>query len=305
MAAEMTQDSILLLGANGQVGSELQSKLPKLGNVIALDFPEVDFCSEEALRAIVNRIRPTVIVNAAAYTAVDKAESEEGLARAINARAPKILAEEAAALGAIMVHYSTDYVFDGTKTSAYVETDPANPLSVYGKTKLDGEVAVRTCAKHLIFRTSWVISAHGHNFVKTMLRLAKDRNGLNIVADQWGAPTSAALLADATVLALRNTNVAPPDDMRWGLYHLVASGETTWHGLARYVISEAIRLGEILKTTPDTVMPITTAQYPTPAARPSNSRLSTEKFASMFGFTPDEWTVGVDEALRQLVGAKI
>lgn len=302
MGADMSEQIVLLLGANGQVGHELQRTLPALGRVIALDFPEIDFCSEAALRDLVRRTKPGIIVNAAAYTAVDKAESEPELAHAVNADAPGILAEEAAARDATIVHYSTDYVFDGQKSSSYIETDPPNPLSVYGKTKLAGEIAVAKCPRHLTFRTSWVISAHGNNFIKTMLRLAGERDSLRVVADQCGAPTSAALLAEATAAALLATSGAQSNDARWGLYHLVASGETTWNGLARYVIGESARLGKQLKAVPDAVAPITTAEYPTSAARPRNSRLSTAKFTEAFKITPPDWTVGVNGALQQLVG---
>lgn len=294
--------TVLLLGANGQVGQELSRTLPALGCVTALDFPEVDFSNSDALRAQIRKIEPYLIVNAAAYTAVDRAESEPARAFAINADAPAVLAAEATALNAVLVHYSTDYVFDGTKTVPYVESDQTNPLSVYGKTKFAGEVAVARCPRHLTFRTSWVISAHGQNFVKTILRLAKERDRLRVVGDQWGAPTSAALLAEATTAALSAMGGVSADDSRWGLYHLVAGGETTWNGLARHVIAKAAEWGEELRAVPAAVDMIVAAEYPTPAVRPMNSRLSTAKFTSVFGITPPDWTCGVNDAVRNLVG---
>ena len=299
MASDLT---ILLLGANGQVGHELTRTLPVLGRVAAFDFPDIDFSKPETLRTLVRELKPDVIVNAAAYTAVDKAEGEPELARTINADAPAVLAEEAKKLDAVLVHYSTDYVFDGTKEGAYVETDRTNPLSVYGKTKLAGEIAVARCPRHLIFRTSWVISAHGNNFIKTMLRLAKERDALRVVADQWGAPTSAALLAEVTATTVSVMAGASDDDARWGLYHLVADGETTWNGLSRHVLVKAAELGNALKATPESVAEIPTAEYPTPAVRPMNSRLSTVKLTSAFGISLADWTGGVDAAVRQLVG---
>lgn len=299
MASKRT---VLLLGANGQVGHELVRTLPAIGRVIALDYPDIDFGNPGSLRALVRETAPQVIVNAAAYTAVDKAESEPALAQAINADAPAILAEEAADLGATVVHYSTDYVFDGTKAGPYVEADRTDPLSVYGKTKLAGENAIAKCPRHLTFRTSWVISAHGNNFVKTMLRLAKERDSLRVVADQWGAPTSAALLAETTTSVLASMRNAASDDTRWGLYHLVAGGETTWNGLARRVLEKASELGEVLKTAPNSVASIMTAEYPTLAKRPMNSRLSTAKLFAAFQVQLPNWEVGVNAAVRQLVG---
>jgi dTDP-4-dehydrorhamnose reductase len=298
MAPEMT---ILLLGANGQVGHELQRSLAPLGAVTALDFPEVNFAEPELLREIVRKLRPAIIVNAAAHTAVDKAESEPALAEALNARAPGVLAYEAQLLGAILLHYSTDYVFDGTKDGFWTETDAPNPLSVYGRSKLAGEEAVRACARHVTFRTSWVIGAHGNNFIKTMLRLACERDSLRVVADQYGAPTSAALLADVTAAILTQMKTAPAGDSRWGLYHLVASGETSWHGLAQHLIGYAAAHGAGLKARPETVSPIGTADYPTPATRPANSRLDTSKIRGTFGVNLPNWTVGVNDVLDRIL----
>ncbi|MEJ0027270.1 MAG: dTDP-4-dehydrorhamnose reductase [Rhizomicrobium sp.] len=299
----MTQRSILLLGANGQVGQELRHTLAALGPVIALARPDIDLANPESLRAVVRRHEPSIILNAAAYTAVDKAESEPDRAFAINATAPAVLAEEAETLGACLVHYSTDYVFDGSKSSPYVETDATGPLSVYGSSKLEGELAVRTCRKHLIFRTSWVVSAHGQNFIKTMLRLAGERDVLRVVADQFGAPTSAALLADITAKTLSQLAAAKAGDSRWGLYHTVAGGETSWHGLAKHVIARARQTGIALKAEPQSVMPITTAEYPTPAMRPKNSRLDTSKLRAAFNLTLPDWTDDVDAVLDQLLPA--
>lgn len=297
----MSQGSILLLGANGQVGYELKRTLETIGSVVALGVPEIDFSRPESLRAVLRRYQPRIIVNAAAYTAVDKAEGQSELAFAVNAAAPAILAEEAEALGACLVHYSTDYVFDGRKSTAYVETDATGPLSVYGSSKLEGEQAVRACAKHLIFRTSWVVGVHGQNFIKTILRRAGDDDLLRIVADQFGAPTSAALLAEVTAQALMQMTQQPSNDVRWGLYHLVAAGETSWHGLARHVIVRAGEMGLQLKVKPENIVPITTAEYPTPARRPANSRLDTAKFRSTFAMPLPDWKVGVDQVLDDLI----
>lgn len=293
--------TILLFGANGQVGYELRSTLEKLGEVVAPVRPEIDFSVPESLRAVVRRHHPSSIVNAAAYTAVDKAEADADCAFAVNATAPGVLAEEAEALGICLVHYSTDYVFDGSKPIPYVETDPTAPLSIYGRSKRDGELAVQSCKKHLIFRTSWVFGAHGNNFIKTMLRLAKDRPNLRVVADQFGTPTSAALIAGITADAMRKMASQSASDLRWGLYHLVAGGEATWHGLARYAIGRASAMGLPLQATPSAIAPITTADFPTPATRPANSRLDTTKLQNAFSITPPAWQLGVDAVLDRII----
>ena len=293
--------AILLLGANGQVGHELRRTLLPLGTVTALDTPDIDFSKPESLRAVVRAVKPDIIVNAAAYTAVDKAESDSDTAFAVNAQAPRVLAQEAQTLGAVLVQYSTDYVFDGSGTAPRVESDATAPLSVYGTSKRDGETAVETCARHLTFRTSWVVGVHGHNFIKTMLRLAADRDSLKVVADQFGAPTTAALLAEITAAILAQMKDASAGDPRWGLYHLVAAGETTWHGLAQHVIGRARDMGLALKATPQAVLPITTAEYPTPATRPANSRLDTSRLRSTFALTLPDWQAGVDAVLDRLV----
>lgn len=293
--------TILLLGCNGQLGFESQRALPALGTLIARDFPSIDFLQPETLRALVREVRPDIIVNAAAYTAVDRAESEPEKARLINVVAPSVLAEAAAAQDAIFVHYSTDYVFDGGKSVPYVETDPTNPMSVYGMTKRDGEIAAARAPKHLLFRTSWVVGAHGANFIKTMLRLAGEREALRVVADQFGAPTSAKLLADTTAEILAKMVDSAATDPRWGLFHLVASGETNWNGLARRVIARATEKGLPLKAKPDAVAAIATSDYPTPAHRPMNSRLDTTKLRTAFGIALPDWTEGVDDVLDRIV----
>lgn len=293
---------ILLTGKNGQVGFELQRALAPLGTVHAIDVTECNLADEGAIRQLVQTVRPDVIVNPAAYTAVDKAESESELAHAINAHAPGVFGEEAAKLGALVVHYSTDYVFDGAKQVAYTEDDLTNPQSVYGSTKRHGEMALqRSGAKHLIFRTSWVVGAHGGNFAKTMLRLAADRDSLSVVADQYGAPTSAALLSDITAQLIRQHQREGGDSFPYGTYHLVSGGETNWCDYARFVVAEAIRAGKPMKACPETIKAITTAEYPTPAARPANSRLDTAKFQQTFGLTLPHWQDGLKHILEQIL----
>ena len=294
---------ILLFGMGGQVGWELQRSLAPLGEVVALDHDSADglcgsFIDLAGLSETVRRVAPEVIVNAAAYTAVDNAESEPELARTINALAPGVLADEAHTLGAWLVHYSTDYVFDGHGTAPWQETDTTGPLSVYGRTKLEGEQAVARCAKHLIFRTSWVYAARGGNFAKTMLRLAKERDHLKVIADQIGAPTGAELLADVTAHAVR---IAQNQTQLAGLYHLVAGGETTWHGYAQFVIEHARRAGQPIRVAPEAIEAIPTTAYPTPAQRPLNSRLDTRKLQSAFGLTLPAWQTGVKRVLDEIL----
>lgn len=281
---------ILLLGKDGQVGWELQRSLSVLGELIAVGSAEVDFRNPDGIRACISQHQPDVIVNAAAYTAVDKAESNAADAQCINAEAVGVLAEEAARLGAWLVHYSTDYVFDGRKLTPYNEEDATNPLSVYGRSKRDGEQLIRLIhAKHLIFRTSWVFAARGANFAKTMLRLARERDQFNVVADQHGAPTSAELIADITVLALHRVCHDSGNSRLAGTYHLAASGSTTWHGYAKYVLELAQQNGISLKVAPDQVSPIATQDYPLPAARPKNSRLDTSRLSTVFDLHLPEW----------------
>ena len=298
---------ILLLGRGGQVGWELQRSLSVLGEVVALDFDTAnnpgslcgDFTDLAGLAETVRRVQPHIIVNAAAHTAVDKAESEPEVAKLINAEAPAVLARAATELGAWLVHYSTDYVFNGKGNQAWQETDATGPLSVYGRTKLEGEQAVASTPKHLIFRTSWVYAARGGNFAKTMLRLAGEREALTVIDDQVGAPTSAELLADVTAHALRVALVNPK---LAGLYHCVAGGETTWYGYCQYVLAQAEALGWTLKAGPAQVAPTTTASYPTPAQRPLNSRLNTAKLQSAFGLQLPDWQQGVARMLTEISG---
>jgi dTDP-4-dehydrorhamnose reductase len=293
---------ILLLGKDGQVGWELQRALAPLGELRALGRLDADFSQPETLRACVAAFGPDVIVNAAAYTAVDKAESDAGTARSVNALAPGVLAEEAAARGAWLVHYSTDYVFDGTKEGAWVEGDATNPLSVYGRTKCEGEERIRAAgARHLILRTSWVFAPRGGNFAKTMLRLAKERESLNVIADQHGAPTGAELIADATALALHAIRGAGTAAATMsGTYHLAAAGATTWHGYAQHVLTQALAHGAQLKAGPQAVQPIATEAYPTPAARPRNSRLDTQLFETTFGLQLPDWRHHVNRLIAEL-----
>ncbi|MCG2577803.1 dTDP-4-dehydrorhamnose reductase [Dechloromonas sp. XY25] len=293
---------ILLTGKNGQVGFELQRALAPLGEVIAVDQHDCDLANPDAIRQLLARVQPNVIVNPAAYTAVDRAESERELALAINGGAPGVFGDEAARRGALVVHYSTDYVFDGVKDGAYSENDVPNPQSVYGKTKLAGEQALQASgADHLIFRTSWVFGAHGGNFAKTMLRLAAERDGLKVVADQFGAPTSAALLADVTAQVLGCYKREGGAGFPFGLYHLVAGGYTSWHEYAQTVVRAALSAGKSLKLTADQVLPITTADYPLPASRPSNSRLDTHRLRQTFGLELPVWQSGLDHVLQQIL----
>lgn len=290
--------TILLLGANGQVGWELQRALAPLGHVHAHDRSTADLSQPEQLQALVHQLRPTVIVNAAAYTAVDKAETHAEQAYAVNATAPAVLAAAAQSMGALLVHYSTDYVFDGQKPGAYAPTDDPAPQSVYGASKWAGEQAIAASGcQYLIFRTSWVYAARGSNFAKTMLKLAQTRDALSVVADQIGAPTGADLIADVSahciVATLKNPALA-------GLYHLVASGETSWHGYAQFVLRAAHAQGAALKVAPDQVQAIGTAQYPTPAARPANSRLDTLSLRTQFGLTLPAWEQGVARLMQEI-----
>lgn len=294
---------ILLFGKGGQVGWELQRSLAPLGEVVALDFDSTDHCGDftnlQGLADTVRSVKPDVIVNAAAHTAVDKAESEPELARLINAQAPGVLAQAAQSLGACLVHYSTDYVFDGSGDRPWQEEDAPRPLSVYGKTKLEGEQLIaEQCAKHLIFRTSWVYAARGGNFAKTMLRLAKDRDRLTVIDDQIGAPTGADLLADVTAHAIRSLLQQPEHA---GLYHLAARGQTSWHGYARFVVDYARKAGVELNTEVDAIEPVPTSAFPTAATRPHNSRLDTSKLQSTFGLVLPAWQQGVARMLTEII----
>ena len=306
--------NILLLGSGGQVGWELQRALAPLGAVQAFDAhtpgPDVashlraDFTQPEQVLELIRVVQPDVIVNAAAHTAVDKAESEPELARQINALTPALIAAEAARLGALLVHYSTDYVFDGSGKHPRDEASPPEPLSVYGRTKLEGEQAIQASGcRHLIFRTSWVYGARGGNFARTMLRLAAERDELKVINDQIGAPTGADLLADVTAHAIR-TLQAPgrPNEPLLGLYHLVASGQTSWHAYASFVIEWARAAGEPIRVASDAVRALGTIDYPTPARRPLNSRLCTDKLQQVFGLTLPPWQQGVSRMLTEILG---
>lgn len=297
--------NILLLGKNGQVGWELQRALAPLGQVTALDRHGPGHCGDltqlDGLAQTVRALRPDVIVNAAAHTAVDRAEGEPELARRLNAEAPAVLAREAQALGAWLVHYSTDYVFDGSGQRPWVETDATAPLNVYGQTKLDGERLIQQASsRHLILRTSWVYGARGGNFAKTMLKLAQERDQLKVINDQFGAPTSAELLADVTAHAIRQLQGRP--DLA-GLYHLVAAGETSWHGYAKHVLAHAQSRGVALKTGADAVQAVPTSAFPTPARRPHNSRLDSTRLQACFGLCLPPWQQGVERLLAEILPA--
>jgi len=291
--------NILLFGKNGQVGWELQRALAPLGNLIVVDRHSSDYCGDfenpRGIAETVRKLKPAVIVNATAYTAVDKAESEQDKARLVNTTSIEALAQAAEEIGAWLIHYSTDYVFDGSGEQAWLEDDATAPLNVYGQTKLEGEQAIARCmTRYLIFRTSWVYAAKGNNFAKTMLKLAKERETLSVINDQFGAPTGAELIADSTAHAireaLRDSNVA-------GIYHLVAAGQTTWHDYASKVIQFAKKQGLDLKV--QTINPVPTSAFPTPAMRPANSRLNTQKFQHTFGLTLPDWTSGVERMLLE------
>ena len=292
----MDLPKILLLGKNGQVGWELQRTLAPLGQVWALDYPEIDFAEGAALRKLVLEHQPQILVNAGAYTAVDKAESEPDRALLINGLAPGILAEAAKQIGALLVHYSTDYVYDGTKRTPYVETDAPNPLSAYGRSKLAGDEAIQQIGgAHLIFRLCWVYGARGQNFMLTMMRLARERETLRVVADQFGSPTWSRMIAEATALAVRQTVSAGAGRDWSGVYHLRAGGETHWHEFA----SRIIELMPAAERKCKTVEAITTADYPTPARRPAYSVMSSEKLRRTFGIELPAWEPSLRLALDQ------
>lgn len=290
---------ILLFGANGQVGWELQRSLSLLGTVAPLDRSAVDLSSADAIRSVIKSYAPSAIVNAAAYTAVDKAEQESELAFAINSTAPRIMAAAAGSTNIPFIHYSSDYVYAGDKPGPYLETDATGPLSAYGSSKLAGDEAIlATRAQAVILRTSWVYAARGANFLKTMLRLAKERETLRIVGDQVGTPTSAELLADVTAHVLKRMLA---DSSVKGVYHCAAAGETSWHGYARFAITQARALGAELRLEPTNIAAINTAEYPTPAKRPSNSRLSCASLENTFGLQLPAWEVHVLRTLKEIL----
>jgi len=293
---------ILLLGKNGQVGWELQRSLASLGELVAPGRDDADLCGDlsnlDGLARTVQTVRPDVIVNAAAHTAVDRAESEPELAHTLNALAPGVLAREAAKIGAWLVHYSTDYVFDGSGNHPWTEADIPAPLSVYGRSKLEGERLIQAaCPHHLIFRTSWVYAARGGNFANTMLRLAQERERLTVINDQFGAPTGAELIADVTAHALRQCLRLPTDA---GLYHLAAAGETTWHGYANQVLALARQTGGAIKIKATEVAPVPTSAFPTAARRPLNSRLDCQKLQGTFGLALPKWERGLGRMMGEV-----
>lgn len=300
---------ILLLGRNGQLGWELQRSLAALGDVVPLGRhaqtnPEGlcgDLTDLDGLARTVRQVAPQIIVNAAAYTAVERAQSEPELAQTVNAQAPGVLATEANRLGAWLVHYSTDYVFDGSGSTPRRESDPTGPLNVYGRSKLDGERAVAGATHHLILRTSWVYAARGSNFAKTMLALAGEKSSLSVVGDQFGAPTAAETVADATTHLLRQA-LARPDAA--GLYHCVAGGETSWHGYAQFVVAQALALGWELAARPETITPVSTAEKASPARRPLNSRMDTAKIRSTFQLHLPHWQLLLRRMLEEITPRK-
>lgn len=287
----LQKPAVLLFGKNGQVGFELQKTLSQFGLVHAFGRQDCDLSNLSQIREIVRQLRPDIIVNASAYTAVDKAESEPQIAYLINASVPSVLAEEAASVGALFVHYSTDYVFDGMQPGWYLEDDVPNPQSVYGTSKLAGESGITAAGcRNLIFRTSWVFGAHGGNFAKTILGLAKERESLSVIADQYGAPTSAHLIADVTAqVAIQYWNEVNRESFPYGIYHLVAAGETTWYDYAKYVIAYAEKIGIKLRLKSTAIEAISSIDYPLPAPRPSNSKLDSEKLRKTFGLALPDW----------------
>lgn len=293
---------LLLTGCNGQLGFELQRSLAPLAEVVAIGSAECDLSDEAALREMIQKVKPDGIINPAAYTAVDKAETDTEQARKVNADAPRIMGEEACKLGAFVIHFSTDYVFEGVGEQFYKESDTTNPQNIYGLTKRDGERALQqSCPQSLIMRTSWVVGAHGGNFAKTMLRLAAERESLSVVADQYGAPTSAALLADVTAQLVGRIRQQGLQGFPFGLFHVVASGVTNWHAYAQFVIAEAIKAGKAMKVHPETIKPIATSDYPVPAKRPANSRLDTSLFQKTFNLQLPHWEHGVSHVLKQIL----
>ncbi|MDR1351083.1 MAG: dTDP-4-dehydrorhamnose reductase [Zoogloeaceae bacterium] len=300
----MTERPILLTGSNGQLGFALRRALAPLGTLLAFDRQSLDLADPNALRRRIAECRPAIIVNAAAYTAVDQAEAEADSAQTVNAIAPGVLGEAAAAIGALVAHYSTDYVFDGAAKRAYREEDAPNPLNVYGRSKLAGERALQASgAQCLIFRTSWVIGARGDNFAKTILRLAAERERLNVVDDQYGAPTSADLIAETTARILRRyRQTQNAENFPFGLYHLTATGATSWCAYAAFILAEAQKAGRALKLTAAGLNPVPARDYPLSAARPANSRLDCARLQRAFDLRLPPWQQGVTQTLHQLFG---
>ena len=297
---------ILLFGKNGQVGWELQRSLCLLGNLVALDSNSTEYCGDftnlQGIVDTVNEVQPNIIINAAAYTAVDKAENDLERARLINALAPDVLAKEAMRLGAWLIHYSTDYVFDGSSDEPWKETDTPAPLNIYGRTKFEGEKLIQNSGcRYLIFRTSWVYATRGENFIKSILRLAKERDHLMVIDDQIGSPTGADLLADITAHVMRLIVSSTTPSKFNGLYHVTSAGYTSWHGYAQLIIETAHRLGVELKIAPDAVTPIPSTNYPAIALRPYNSRLNTRKLQTIFDLSLPPWQEGVIRTLAEIL----
>lgn len=292
---------ILLLGKDGQIGAALLPRLMALGETFAYGHATCDLSIPDQLRAVIRGVRPSLIVNAAAYTAVDKAESDEQTCHRINAVAPGILAEEAKAVGAWLIHYSTDYIFDGTKMAAYLEDDVPSPLNVYGRSKLEGDRAIAdTIENYIILRVSWVYGAAGRNFARTILKLATERDELRIVADQFGAPTSAELIADVTREVIKRLTIGETESSVRGVYNLAPSGRTSWHGYALELLREAKKQGRSFRLSEHDIIPVTTDQYPTPAARPKNSVLDTQKIRKVFGVELPAWQASLEQFISQL-----
>ena len=293
--------NILILGKNGQVGDALVKAFDSETQCHAFDAKEGDLTNEKQLRKLIQEIKPQIIINAAAYTAVDQAEGDEISAFKVNARGPQIIGEEATTVGASVIHFSTDYVFDGKKKSSYKETDKTNPLSVYGSSKLQGEkLLMEACSHSIILRTSWVVSDHGNNFLKTMLKLAKEKDSLRIVSDQVGVPTSAYLLAHVTKRLVTQLCHGDRKTFPFGIYHVAPSGQTNWFEYAKLVIGKAMEMGDTFRVTPDMVHSIKTKDYPTPAKRPLNSRLDTSRFEKEFSMTLPPWEEGVFAIIKSI-----
>jgi dTDP-4-dehydrorhamnose reductase len=291
---------ILLTGKNGQVGFELNKKLSLMGEVIATGREELNLVNPDAIRQFIDQTKPDIIINSAAYTAVDKAESEPDLAYQINVTAPEVLAEKAADLNIPLVHFSTDYVFDGLKKDAYIETDLTNPQSVYGKTKCEGEEKIRKHAKHIILRTSWMFGAHGNNFLKTILRLVVEKESLKIVSDQWGSPASASMVADVT-FGIVDTIFKNKKFYDYGTYHVTSDGGTNWHQYASLIANELLKLNVRIKCMPNKIHPILTSEYPTAARRPLNSKLYTDKLKKTFMLELPHWESEVKKVLMEVI----
>jgi len=291
---------ILLIGKTGQVGFELSKKLNSIGEIVEPDRQTLDICNPDNIKTFVEQIKPDLIINAAAYTAVDKAETEPYLAHKINSIAPGILASKAAELDIPLIHFSTDYVFDGSKNSSYLETDIVNPQSVYGKTKHEGEEAVRKWRKHIILRTSWVFGCHGNNFLKTILRFIQEKESLHIVNDQWGSPTSSSMLADVTYKIVEDI-FKDENFKKFGTYHITSLGETNWYQFAVYIYKEAAHLGFKAKIKASDIKSIPTSEYHLLAKRPLNSRLGTEKIEKIFMLKLPSWQIEAKRVLRELI----